>query len=122
MDSSYENVIPFPRKFGMSLEKIEERCLAYLRQASNPMVPVQTLLEYCQRDPDCGKLDFKELVDFLRPHELVHVVQQYRRARRGMPVHRRSPDDDPAAGSANGTRSRILLWHPIVVPPAGPGR
>lgn len=74
MEVPYDNVIQFPRKYGMNLEKTEERCLNYLRQASNPLVPVQTLVEFCRRDPECGKLELKELVDFLRPHELVHVV------------------------------------------------
>jgi len=74
METGYENVIPFPGKFAMNLEKIEERCLSYLRQASNPLVPARTLLEFCQRDPECGKLEFKGLVDFLRPHELIQVV------------------------------------------------
>lgn len=59
----------------MNLEKIEEKCLHYLSQASNPLVPVDTLLDFCQRDPECGKLDRKELLDFLRPHELVQVME-----------------------------------------------
>lgn len=58
----------------MNLELIEEKCLNYLRQASNPLVPVNTLLEFCRREPECGKLELQELLDFLRPHELVKVV------------------------------------------------
>lgn len=69
-----DNIIPFPRRFGMNLEKIEEKCLHYLGQASNPLVPVDALLEFCQRDPECGKLDRKELLDFLRPHEHVQIM------------------------------------------------
>ena len=59
----------------MNLETIEEKCLNYLRQASNPLVPVDSLLEFCRRDPECGKLDRQELLDFLRPHELVKVIE-----------------------------------------------
>lgn len=59
----------------MNLEKIEEKCLHYLREASNPLVPVDTLLEFCRRDPECGKLDRKELLDFLRPHAQIEVME-----------------------------------------------
>lgn len=58
----------------MNLETIEEKCLSYLRQAPNPLVPVDTLLEFCRRDPSCGKLERQELLDFLRPHEQVRVI------------------------------------------------
>ena len=58
----------------MSLEKIEEKCLHYLGEASNPLVPIETLLQFCQRDPECGKIDRQELLDFLRPHLLVTVM------------------------------------------------
>lgn len=58
----------------MNLETIEEKCLNYLRQASNPLVPVENLLEFCRRDPACGKLERQELLDFLRHHEQVKVI------------------------------------------------
>ena len=58
----------------MNLEAIEEKCLNYLRQAPNPLVPVDTLLEFCRREPECGKLDRQELLDFLRPHADVKVI------------------------------------------------
>lgn len=58
----------------MNLETIEEKCLSYLRQAPNPLVPVDTLLEFCRRDPECANLERQDLLDFLRPHELVKVV------------------------------------------------
>lgn len=73
--SPEDNIIPFPRKIGMNLEKIEEKCLHYLAQASNPLVPVDTLLDFCQRDPECGKLDRRELLDFLRPHAGIQVME-----------------------------------------------
>lgn len=59
----------------MNLEKVEEKCLHYLQQASNPLVPVDTLLEYCRRDPECAKLERQELLDFLRPHAQVEVME-----------------------------------------------
>jgi hypothetical protein len=58
----------------MNLEDVEERCINYLRQAANPLVSVHTLLEYCRREPSCAELSEQELIDFLRPHELVRVV------------------------------------------------
>lgn len=58
----------------MNLEIIEEKCLNYLRQAPNPLVPVDTLLEFCRREPECGKLEQQELLDFLRPHPDVKVI------------------------------------------------
>lgn len=59
----------------MNLEKIEEKCLHYLGQASNPLVPVDTLLAFCQRDPECGRLERQELLDFLRPHAEIQVLE-----------------------------------------------
>lgn len=59
----------------MNLEKIEQKCLHYLQQASCPLVPVDTLLEFCRRDPECGNLDRQVLLDFLRPHALVQVIE-----------------------------------------------
>ena len=59
----------------MNLEKIEEKCLNYLRQASNPLVPVETLLDFCQRDPECGTMSRQELLDFLRPHAEIRVME-----------------------------------------------
>ena len=59
----------------MNLEKIEEKCLHYLGQASNPLVPLELLIEFCKRDPECGELDRKELLEFLRPHEMIEVME-----------------------------------------------
>jgi hypothetical protein len=58
----------------MNLEIIEEKCLNYLRQAPNPLVPAETLLEFCRREPECAKLELNELLEFLRPHAEVKVV------------------------------------------------
>ena len=58
----------------MNLERVEELCLNYLGQASNPLVSINSLLEHCRRDAACAELAFAELKDFLERHELVHVV------------------------------------------------
>lgn len=58
----------------MQLEKLEERCLNYLGAAANPLAPVTALLEHCRRDADFAELTEKQLLDFLRPHALIQVV------------------------------------------------
>ena len=58
----------------MNLEQIEEKCLNYLRQTSNPLVPVDTLLEFCKRDSDADKLGRKDLLTFLRAHEQIQIM------------------------------------------------
>lgn len=74
METSHDNIVPFPRRSGMNLEIIEEKCLNYLRQAPNPLVPVDTLVEFCRRESDFAKLNRQELLDFLRPHADVKVI------------------------------------------------
>ena len=58
----------------VSLERVEQRCLMYLRQVKNPLVPMQTLLDYCRRDEACAKVEEGTLVAFLRKHGEVEVV------------------------------------------------
>lgn len=58
----------------MNLERVEERCLKYLGQATDPLVPVGRLLEYCLREDPHSGLTGRVLLDFLRNHELVRVV------------------------------------------------
>ncbi len=58
----------------MNLERVEERCLKYLGQATDPLVPVGKLLEYCMREDPQSGLTGRVLLDFLRNHELVRVV------------------------------------------------
>ncbi len=60
----------------MKLERVEELCLNYLTQNSVALVPVNAMLEHCRRDPECAQLSLDELLDFLRHHELVHVVER----------------------------------------------
>ena len=54
----------------MNLEAIEQRVLRFLKQAKNPLVPFDQLLEYLQREEDLGAFTESELLDFLRDHEL----------------------------------------------------
>lgn len=59
----------------MNLEAIEQRCLAYLKQVSNPLVPLDTLMRYLERDAQCGVSSRQELLGFLREHELFRVIE-----------------------------------------------
>ena len=70
-------IIPFPGGNGEDesrLEAIEEKCLNYLQQSANPLVPVHTLAEYCRRGESGIELGEPELEQFLRAHEQVQVV------------------------------------------------
>lgn len=59
----------------MSLENIETRCLNYLRQSANPLVPVRTLLAHCLREEPASGITEKVLLDFLRAHGGVIVLE-----------------------------------------------
>ena len=59
----------------MSMEHLEERCLAYLSQAVNPLVPFNVLLDYVRRPEDLGQFGERELLSFLKSHELVHILE-----------------------------------------------
>lgn len=59
----------------MSLENIETRCLNYLRQAANPLVPVRTLLAHCLREESASGITERVLLDFLRAHGEVIVLE-----------------------------------------------
>lgn len=59
----------------MNLETVEQRCLSYLKEVSNPLVPVDTLLRHVRRDPDCADLTERELLEFLGEHELFKVIE-----------------------------------------------
>jgi hypothetical protein len=58
----------------MNLEKVESRCFNFLKQATNPLVPLDTLLNYVRRDDECLEVDAPSLVTFLRQHELFRVI------------------------------------------------
>lgn len=59
----------------MNLESAEQRCLSYLKQAANPLVPVSTLLRHVQAQEECGAITPPDLLDFLRGHELFRVIE-----------------------------------------------
>ena len=58
----------------MNLEAIEQKCLAYLKQVSRPLVPVDQLLRYLWRDEAFANVSERELLEFLRNHELFTVL------------------------------------------------
>lgn len=59
----------------MNLERVEELCLNYLKQAKNPLTPIATLLEYCRRDPEARQLEEGDLLRFLRAHAEVAILE-----------------------------------------------
>lgn len=58
----------------MNLESVEQRCLAFLGETPNPLVPVARLLDELRQDEDCAGVTEAELLGFLRKHELFTVV------------------------------------------------
>ncbi len=59
----------------MNLEHVEQKCLKYLEQASNPLVPVRTLVAHLWQDEEAGGVTEQELLPFLRKHEQVHIIE-----------------------------------------------
>lgn len=59
----------------MNLERVEELTLNYLAQAPQPVVGVETLLHFIQREESLAKLSFQELLDFLRRHQDITVLE-----------------------------------------------
>ncbi len=70
-----DNVIPFPERPRMNLERAELLVFNYLAQAENPLVPVSALLEHCRRDEQCQEVDEPVLLGFLRAHEAIILVE-----------------------------------------------
>ena len=68
------NIIPFPQRPEMSLEALEQTCLNYLGESESPIVPVEILLAFCQRTPSLAHVSSEILLDFLRQHEEVEVL------------------------------------------------
>jgi len=58
----------------MNLEYVEQRCLKYLKQHKNPLLPFESLLKHCKEDEACEGIDEKVLLDFLRNHAEVRVL------------------------------------------------
>ena len=59
----------------MNLEAVEQKCLAYLMQVSRPIVSVEQLLRYLHRDAEFADVSERELLAFLRNHELFTVLE-----------------------------------------------
>lgn len=59
----------------MNMERVEERCLAFLRQSQNPLVLVEQLLEYCKQEEEIAELSREVLMAFLRAHSDIHVLE-----------------------------------------------
>lgn len=58
----------------MNLERVEQRCLNFLKQSTNPLVALDTLLAYVRRDDECLEVDGPGLAAFLRHHELFRLI------------------------------------------------
>ncbi len=58
----------------MNLEWIETKCVNYLKQTQNPIVPISILLNHLRQDASCGALTEHDLLEFLRPHESFKVI------------------------------------------------
>lgn len=59
----------------MNLEDIEQKTLAYLKQAGNPLVRLDTLYQHLDRELELGACSLAELRAFLEKHELFRVIE-----------------------------------------------
>lgn len=59
----------------MQLEDIEQRCLKYLKEAENPLVPIDRLMRHLEETGGVAGMTQKDLVDFLEAHELFRVME-----------------------------------------------
>lgn len=59
----------------MNLEAIEQKCLSFLKQTSNPLVPIKTLLAHLNQDEETTGMSETELKAFLKWHELFRVLE-----------------------------------------------
>ena len=59
----------------MNLEDVEQKSLNYLKQVSNPIVPVRTLWNHIRQEEKMAILTENDLLDFLRKHDLVRIIE-----------------------------------------------
>ena len=59
----------------MNLEAIEQKCVAFLQQAENPLASVEQLLHHLHEKPEFATLSQDELLGFLRDHEQFKMVE-----------------------------------------------
>lgn len=83
----------------MNLERVEELCLNYLGQVTNPVVPVEKLLAYCRREQPDLVVDGAAFLHFLRHHGEITVLEG---PAGGEPV---DADEFAAAGIMMGPRA-----------------
>lgn len=58
----------------MNLEDIEQKALAYLGQAGNPLVRIDVLFDHLEREVDMGGFSRSDLTKFLEGHDLIRVL------------------------------------------------
>lgn len=59
----------------MNLEDVELKVFRYLKEAANPIVPVDVLFAYLRENEEFSALTEADLRDFLRDHELFNMVE-----------------------------------------------
>jgi hypothetical protein len=59
----------------LNLEAIEQKCLSFLKQTTNPLVSIQTLQTHLDQDTETAGMTTKELTAFLKWHELFRVLE-----------------------------------------------
>jgi len=60
----------------MDLELVEEKCVSYLDQVTNPIAPVATLLQHVRQEEGCESLTQQHLLEFLRGNQAFIVVER----------------------------------------------
>ena len=58
----------------MHLEYVDELCIRFIEQESNPLTPLETLYNFCKRDDACSNLTLHALFTFLRNHERITML------------------------------------------------
>ena len=59
----------------VEIEAVEQMTLSYLKQVTNPLVPISRLLRHLHQDESLAGLTDRELLEFLRGHELFNIVE-----------------------------------------------
>lgn len=59
----------------MNLEAVEQKSLSFLKQTTNPLVPIKTLLAHLDQDSETSGMSETELKAFLKWHELFRVLE-----------------------------------------------
>jgi hypothetical protein len=86
----------------MEIEAVEQKTLSYLKQVTNPLVPISRLLRHLHQDEALAALNEKELLEFLRDHELFNIIETA-----GIGMDLVAPDDLAEAGVS--MEPRVIL-------------